>query len=181
MQRSTNFNARSKREGKWRGKGKRTPCPWLCAKKAVSYSRYPPPHLTSVLLFSSVPENVLNSLTERQGREPTHFFHLRVDNVDDQLITLKEVIRLQTRSRANTKVSQRSGPILWEQTKRWVTSGLRWLGTVVTSHKALHRQAYTPVMSMVQKAVQSTHCTLCNQPADTQMSQCCTQLSAHST
>ena len=36
---------------------------------------------------------------------------------------------------------------------------LRWLGTVVTSHAASHRQAYTPVMSMVQKAVQSTHCT----------------------
>ena len=46
-------------------------------------------------------------------------------------------------------------------------NGLRWLGTVVTSHTASLRQAYTPVMSMLQKAVQSTHCTSCNQPADT--------------
>ena len=44
---------------------------------------------------------------------------------------------------------------------------LRWLGTVVTSHTASNRQAYTPVMSMLQKAVQSTHCTSCNQPAHT--------------
>ena len=51
---------------------------------------------------------------------------------------------------------------------------LRWLGTAVTSHTASHRQAYTSVISIVQKAVQSTHCTLCNQPADTQMSKCCT-------
>ena len=28
-----------------------------------------------------------------------------------------------------------------------------------------HRQAYTPVMSMLQKAVEGTHCTLCIQPA----------------
>ena len=34
---------------------------------------------------------------------------------------------------------------------------LRWLGTVVTTHTASHRQAYTPVMSMLQKAVQNTH------------------------
>ena len=48
---------------------------------------------------------------------------------------------------------------------------LRWLGTVVTSHTASNWQAYTPVMSMLQKAVQSTHCkshcTSCNQPAHT--------------
>ena len=44
---------------------------------------------------------------------------------------------------------------------------LRWLGTVVTSHTASNRQAYSPVMSMLQKAVQSTHCTSCNQPAHT--------------
>ena len=48
---------------------------------------------------------------------------------------------------------------------------LRWLGTVVTSHTASNRQAYTPVMSMLQKAVQSTHCkshcNSCNQPAHT--------------
>ena len=48
---------------------------------------------------------------------------------------------------------------------------IRWLGTVVTSHTASNRQAYTPVMSMLQKAVQSTHCksycTSCNQPAHT--------------
>ena len=43
----------------------------------------------------------------------------------------------------------------------------RWLGTVVTSHTASNRQAYTPVMSMLQKPVQSTHCTSCNQPAHT--------------
>ena len=47
------------------------------------------------------------------------------------------------------------------------TSPLRWLGTVVTSHTASNRQVYTPVMSMLQKAVQSTHCTSCNQPAHT--------------
>ena len=46
-------------------------------------------------------------------------------------------------------------------------SALRWLGTVVTSHTGSNRQAYTPVMSMLQKAVQSTHCTSCNQPAHT--------------
>ena len=46
-------------------------------------------------------------------------------------------------------------------------SVLRWLGTVVTSHTAWNRQAYTPVMSMLQKAVQSTHYTSCNQPAHT--------------
>ena len=46
--------------------------------------------------------------------------------------------------------------------KKWF--GLRWLGTVVTSHTASDRQAYTPVMSMLQKAVQSTHCTSCNRP-----------------
>ena len=45
---------------------------------------------------------------------------------------------------------------------------LRWLGTVVTSHTASHGQSYTPVISMVQKAVQSTHCNSCNQPADCQ-------------
>ena len=44
---------------------------------------------------------------------------------------------------------------------------LRWLGTVVTSHTVSNRLAYTPVMSMLQKAVQSTHCTSCNQPAHT--------------
>ena len=44
---------------------------------------------------------------------------------------------------------------------------LRWLGTVVTSHTASNRQAYTPVMSMLQKAVQSTHCTSCSQPSHT--------------
>ena len=44
---------------------------------------------------------------------------------------------------------------------------LRWLGTVVTSHTGSNRQAYTPVMSMLQKAVQRTHCTSCNQPAHT--------------
>ena len=43
----------------------------------------------------------------------------------------------------------------------------RWLGTVVMSHTASNRQAYTAVMSMLLKAVQSTHCTSCNQPADT--------------
>ena len=48
-----------------------------------------------------------------------------------------------------------------------VKPALRWLGTVVTSHTASNRQAYTPVMSMLQKAVQSTHCTSCNQPAHT--------------
>ena len=37
----------------------------------------------------------------------------------------------------------------------------------MTSHTASNRQAYTPVMSMLQKAVQSTHCTSCNQPAHT--------------
>ena len=46
-------------------------------------------------------------------------------------------------------------------------TNLRWLRTVVTSHTASKRQAYTPVMSMLQKAVQSTHCTSCNQPAYT--------------
>ena len=50
-------------------------------------------------------------------------------------------------------------------------SYLRWLGTVVTSHTASNRQAYTPVMSMLQKAVQSihckSHCTSCYQPAHT--------------
>ena len=44
---------------------------------------------------------------------------------------------------------------------------LRWLGTVVTSHTVSNRQAYTPLMSMLQRAVQSTHCTSCNQPART--------------
>ena len=44
---------------------------------------------------------------------------------------------------------------------------LRWLGTVVTSHTASIRQAYTPVMSMLQKAVQRSHCNSCNQPAHT--------------
>ena len=49
---------------------------------------------------------------------------------------------------------------------------LRWLGTVVTSHTASNwPYTYTPVMSMLQKAVQSTHCkshcTSCNQPAHT--------------
>ena len=46
-------------------------------------------------------------------------------------------------------------------------TGLRWLGTVVTSHTASNRQAYTPGMSMLQKAVQNTHRTSCNQPAHT--------------
>ena len=41
-------------------------------------------------------------------------------------------------------------------------SVLRWFGTVVTSHTASNRQACTPVMSMLQKAVQNTHCTSCN-------------------
>ena len=50
---------------------------------------------------------------------------------------------------------------------------LRLLGTVVTSHTAPHRQACTPVMSMVQKAVQSTHCTSCNQPAETHVIMLC--------
>ena len=39
--------------------------------------------------------------------------------------------------------------------------------TVVTSHTASNSQAYTSVMSMLQKAAQSTHCTSCNQPAHT--------------
>ncbi len=37
----------------------------------------------------------------------------------------------------------------------------------MTSHTASNMQAYTPVMSMLQKAVQRTHCTSCNQPAHT--------------
>ena len=43
----------------------------------------------------------------------------------------------------------------------------RWLRTVVTSQTASNRQAYTPVMSMPQKAVQSTPFTSWNQPAHT--------------
>ena len=37
----------------------------------------------------------------------------------------------------------------------------------MTSHTASNRQAYTPVMPMLQKAVQSTHFTSCNQPTHT--------------
>ena len=37
----------------------------------------------------------------------------------------------------------------------------------MTSRTASNRQAYTPVMSMRVKALQSTHCTSCNQPAHT--------------
>ena len=67
-------------------------------------------------------------------------------------------------------------PCLWRRICRvrriqvcMARKGLRWLGTVVTSHIASNRQAYTPVMSMLQKDVQSTHCTscACNQPAHT--------------
>ena len=54
-----------------------------------------------------------------------------------------------------------------EKLRLLVLTFLRWLGTVVTSHTASNRQAYTPVMSMLQIAVQSTHCTSCNRPAHT--------------
>ena len=61
-------------------------------------------------------------------------------------------------------------PILLLQSFHIYTS-LRWLGTVVTSHTASNWQAYTLVKSMLQKAVQSTHCkfhcTSCNRPAHT--------------
>ena len=69
----------------------------------------------------------------------------------------------------------RDGELFCRKTRcLWLTFliyDFRWLGTVVTSHTASNRQAYTPVMSMLQKAVQSTHCrshcTSCNQPAHT--------------
>ena len=59
------------------------------------------------------------------------------------------------------------GGLLASHSTPQVPGILRWLGTVVTSHTASNRQAYTPVMSMLQKDVQSTHCTSCNRPAHT--------------
>ena len=59
-----------------------------------------------------------------------------------------------------------SAVVKWDLRGFHHVNSLRWLGTVVTSHTASHRQAYTPVMSMVEKAVRRTHCTSCNQPAD---------------
>ena len=42
-------------------------------------------------------------------------------------------------------------PIIIASIYRTPNTALRWLGTVVTSHTASNRQAYTPVMSMLQK------------------------------
>ena len=47
----------------------------------------------------------------------------------------------------------------WNNRPWWIACfpnvhALRWLGTVVTSHTVSHSQAYTPLMSMLQRAVQ---------------------------
>ena len=56
----------------------------------------------------------------------------------------------------------------------WTDYVLRWLGTVVTSHTASNRQAYTPVMSMLQKLYKVlTAPRAINQ--HTLMPKCCTQ------
>ena len=124
------------------------------------------------------------------GKAPTHVEQYKKKKIDGKVksfLAQTKGRRERERKRRRKGKEKEKGKLevkLWQKRKNrkrklWVSSIgvsiayvldsvlLRWLGTVVTSHTASNRQAYTPVMSMLQKAVQSTHCTSCNQPAHT--------------